>query len=124
MKQEQGYPWKVVWDSAVEHTGDHHLELLLGLRHSILLDFGTDSVPVNHYLVSCYEQTYNYSYLISRTDRTMKHDVAPLVHIHVRLVAHIHIKTPVYFKNIHSTFFPLFLNTFHAALPTKLNLLV
>jgi hypothetical protein len=24
MKQEQDYPWRVVWDSAVEHTGDHH----------------------------------------------------------------------------------------------------
>jgi hypothetical protein len=77
MKQEQGYPWKAVLDSAVEHMGDHHLELLLGLRHSILLDFGKDSVLVNHYLASCYEETYTYSYLILRTKRNMQHYAAP-----------------------------------------------
>jgi hypothetical protein len=73
MKQEQGYPWKAVSDSAVEHTGDHHLELLLGLRHSILSDFGTDSVPVNRYLASCFQSSYTNSYLTSKTKRSMKH---------------------------------------------------
>jgi hypothetical protein len=52
-KKEQDFPWKAGWDSAVEHMGDLHLELLLGLRHSMLSDFETDSVLVNHYLVSC-----------------------------------------------------------------------
>ena len=92
-KQEQDYPWKAVSDSAVEHTGDHHLELPLGLRHSILLDFGTDSVPVNRYLASCYEPTY--TYIISRTKRSMKHYAAPSVDNHAHSVAHFHIRTPV-----------------------------
>jgi hypothetical protein len=41
-KKEQDFPWKAVWDSAVGHMGDLHLEPLLGLRHSMLLDFGTN----------------------------------------------------------------------------------
>ena len=93
-KQEQGYPWKAVSDSAVEHMDDHHLELLLGLRHSILSDFGTDSVPVNRYLACCYEPTY--TYIISMTKKRMKHYAEPSVHIHVRSVAHFHTRTPVY----------------------------
>jgi hypothetical protein len=121
-KQEQGYPWKAVSDSAVEHTDDHHLELLLGLRHSILSVFGTDSVPVNRYLASCYEPTY--TYIISRTKKSMKHYAAPLVHIHVHSVAHFHTRAPIYFKNMHSRVSTLFLNTFPAELPTKLNLSV
>jgi hypothetical protein len=54
-KKEQDFPQKAVWDSAMGHMGDFHLEPLLGLRHSMLLDFGTDSVLANHYLVSCYQ---------------------------------------------------------------------
>jgi len=97
-KQEQGYPWKAVSDSAAEHTGDHHSELLSGLRHSILLDFGTDSVPVNRYLASCYEPTYTYT--ISRTNRSMKHYATPFVHIRANSAARFHIRTPAYFKKI------------------------
>jgi hypothetical protein len=56
--KERDFPWKVVWGSAVAHMDDPHLEALLGSRQSTLSDFGTDSVPVNHYLVSCCESTY------------------------------------------------------------------
>lgn len=57
--KERDFPWKVVWGSAVVRTDDLHLEPPLGLRHSMLSDFGTDSIPVNHYLVSYYELHLN-----------------------------------------------------------------
>jgi len=113
-----------VSDSAVVHTGDHHLELLSGLRHSILSDFGTGSVPVNRYLASCYEPTYTYSYNNSRTKRSIKHYTAPVVHIRVHSAAHVHIRTTIYFKNMCTRVSSLFLNTFPAGLPIKLNLFV
>lgn len=99
-------------DSAVAHMGDHHLELLSGLRHSILSDFGTGSVPVNRYLASCHGPTHTCSYIASRTKRSTKHYAAPVVHIHVRYAAHFHIRTPVYFKNMHFRVSSLFLNNF------------